>query len=223
MSGWGGSVLAMIQSLKNNKMLLRGRRSFFRREMTYAELREYYKDSLEPISNDKKPSKSQLNEIRTRLKNERRDYNFFRISTTVSITLCLLVFIQYSYNNFTIVKKYFIESDNPNEVELMVIDQYQKHMKNAQQKFKSKNYFFALGEYKRALKIIPNDSIANIELARTYFRMCKYRGQVCEEAFIHAKEMLNKKPESKRLQKLSNYYSRRLGIGIQELQNAPDI
>ena len=190
-------------------MLLRSRRAFFRKEMTYAELREYYKDSTSPIPKGKKPTKEQLQKIRDQLTRGRKRYNFFRISITWLITICLLVLINYSYNNLTFIKSYFIQPEKSKNYELIELEKtrnFEAKLARGISQFEDKEYFLAIGNFKHALRYSQDDSLTNIYLARAYFRMCKYKHQTCEEAKSHAKMMLELKPSSRRYQKLYNYY-----------------
>ncbi|NOG56958.1 MAG: hypothetical protein HND54_04400 [Bacteroidetes bacterium] len=194
-------------------MLLRGRRKFFRKEMSYAELREYYKDSASPISKGKTPTKEQLKVIRAQLIKERKRFNFYRIVSTWIFTLCFLVLINYSYNNFTFIQEYFIQTDkeiNYESIELENKRNFEEKMIRGISQFEQKKYFLAIGNFKNALRYNQTDSTANYYLARAYFRMCKFKKQACNEAQTHAELMCKIFPNSSRYLKLKAYYERKL-------------
>lgn len=210
MGGWGGSVLAMIQSLKNNKMLLRGRSSFFRKGMSYTEIRQHYKDSLSPIPDGKKPTKEQLESIGKRLRKEQKDSKFYAICISITVALCMLVFIDYSYNNFIHIKSILINKNKPNTkiIELQKARSFEEKLERGMAQFDNKKYFLAIGNFKHALRYNQTDSLTNTYLARAYYRMCRYKNQTCNEAILHAQKMLEANPESSIYRRLTEYYSK---------------
>lgn len=83
-----GFMQSMRVSLKNNGNLLKGRRKgFFKRELSYAEIRKYYKESTDPISNEKGSNAVELQKIRERLIRERKRFAYVQISFFIVVAV----------------------------------------------------------------------------------------------------------------------------------------
>lgn len=211
MGGFGGSVLAMIQSLKNNKKLLRGRNGFFRKELRYSELKEYYKDSLTPIPKGKTPTKEKLEEIRIKLKKERKESLFWNIAIASAVTLNIL-FFSFLYINSISVKK-TIRPNNSGihfDVELERTEHFEEKLNRGISQFENKEYFLAIGNFENALRYNHSDSLTNHYLALSYFRMCLYKKLLCDKAQEHSEIMFTRQPNSQQYKKLKAYYDRKL-------------
>lgn len=99
--GGEGSISHMIATLRNNKNLLRGRNRFFRRELTYSELRDYYKDSKVPLKNGK-IDKEYLKKVRNQLlKDQRKARNKQILIISIAVILVSSVFWSISSLSFS--------------------------------------------------------------------------------------------------------------------------
>lgn len=86
----GGGIQGMRISLKNNRNLLKGRKKgFFKRELSYGEIRKYYKESTDPIAKEKGSNTIELRAIREKLIRERKRFAYIQW-TLFFITLTLI-------------------------------------------------------------------------------------------------------------------------------------
>lgn len=83
---FGGSVSAMVPSLKNNK---RSRRS------TFDKLKAYEKVTVTKVKFENTATPEQLKEIRERLQKENRKNRIITLTTTISIVIILFLVFYY--------------------------------------------------------------------------------------------------------------------------------
>ena len=204
----GGSIQNMLNSLKTNKNMLSERKGFFKKRFNYAELRKYYKESTTAIGG-KEASPEDLEKIRISLRKKIKNDKRRSIILTSFITLAVAFGLTYVFN-IKSIEKVRHGSKKATKVEMEVIDLYHKNMKLGLKKYKKKDWFFAVGNFKEALRINPNDTIAEYYLTKSYCLACKYKNQTCDFANEWINAMETKYPNSKRYPFLKKKYLEKL-------------
>lgn len=204
--GGEGSMAAMRVSLKNNANLLSGRkkRGYFKRELSYAEIRMYYKESTAPLT-DGGSGAQNIQEIRVKLIAERRK------NLNILIVLALVSSISVGFVMLSILGKTHFGSTKhipkyKSVPSIIVTDSYSNYMQMANSSLLNNDYFFAIGNYQRALQVIPNQRKAEFGLAKAYAKSCKYKNQFCEEADAFIAEMEEKYSDQTGFTKLRANY-----------------
>jgi uncharacterized membrane protein YvbJ len=94
--GFGGTVSTMISSLKNNKNLLNGRRS-------YKEISSQYRSLKQKSNGNRELNQKEINELRETLRkkiiSERRG-NIFRLIIASIIFILFTIFVISFFNTF---------------------------------------------------------------------------------------------------------------------------
>lgn len=204
--GGEGSISAMRISLKNNAGLLNGRkkRGYFKRELSYAEIRKYYKESTEPLT-DGIDREYDLKAIRTKLIVERRKNRNIQIiviiivTTLVGFGMFLLLGRNTSDNNRKPVQQ-------KKDISILLSDSFDDYMHMGKSDISKQSYFFAIGNYQRALKIRPNNLQAEFGLAKAYSKSCRYQKTFCQEANELIQKMEETYPNQNSFTKLRMKY-----------------
>ena len=176
--GAGGSILAMILSLKNNKAILPRRKSF-------KEIREVYTGTKYDYQLNKTKSDSEfLKTLRKQLIRERRLEFAKRI---VLICVSIVIFIALFYFPFIVIKKYGTSYSQKS------VEEYNNREKDKQKAYRMfiyygnyhlnhKEYTRAIRSYKSALKISPDQYETYYNLATIYYFACLDSNIYCSEA-----------------------------------------
>ncbi|MBL4707974.1 MAG: hypothetical protein JKY48_05975 [Flavobacteriales bacterium] len=85
-------------------------------------------------------------------------------------------------------------------------ESYEKHMLLGSLNLKDRDYFMAIGNYKRALKERPGDIQAEFALAKSYSKACKYQHIFCAEAYELIQQKEDQYPKQKSFTKLKRIY-----------------
>lgn len=89
LGGGAGTIDHMIKTLRNNKLLLKSRRGFYKVKMSYSEIRKFYRNYIgSPIAR-KNVDQKELQAIRSKLILQRKK-SFIK---TVSISILCIVII----------------------------------------------------------------------------------------------------------------------------------
>ncbi len=206
--GAAGTIQHMITTLRNNKMLLRVRSGFFRRELSYSELRQIYKDSSTPI-HSKRLSKEEKRVIRKRIKAQQSKLMVKSYILFFAISSILFGTGFYCLKNYRLVNKRIIHAEKE-PLLILYTTNYFNNLEEGNRLFKEKEFFFALGKYEKALRIRPNDSIAEMKIAYCYFKLCQLKGTACYEGKEFAEELLEKSSKNERMLKLRTYFITKL-------------
>lgn len=176
--GAGGSILAMILSLKNNKAILPKRKSL-------KEIREIYSNNANhPQLFNKKSDPAFLEELRKQLIKERRVDIIKRI---VLICFSIAVLIALFYIPFLVIHNIGLKKNQE------IIENYKRSKKEKYRAyemfiyygdyhFNHKEYSDAIKNYKFALKTSPNKFQSYYELATIYCFACLDSNMYCQEA-----------------------------------------
>jgi hypothetical protein len=179
--GGGGSVLAMIQMLRNNKNLLNKRTSYFKIKRNYTSAKKSGTTPLTSLENRKPISREELQAIRKKIKSGKRK-NLLLISLLSGFCLFLVVLGFQSVLSRTSTHPIY-----KSQIETVVYSKlkpqpFRDHMKSGLMKLEDKDYFMAAGSFKRALKHKPGNLMAEYYLTKSYCLLCYQRNQACAEA-----------------------------------------
>jgi tetratricopeptide (TPR) repeat protein len=181
--GAGGSILSMIISLKNNKMLLGKRRS-------HKEIREQYRSKLiQHKKNYQHADPLVIKKIRKELIRERKKETIKRyVILAVSLVAVFIIL------TFILINTYNFPDSKPAEQDIIdsKIRDFNIFMNYGDYRFQNKEYEQAIVEYQQALKIFPNDYNANIALANLYFTICVQKDSLCTVALKTYNSLLMK-------------------------------
>ena len=182
MSGGGaGSVLAMIQSLRNNKNLLSKRTSFFNQKRSYSSTNKSDQKKMTSFLDRKPLSVEQIKAIQKQFKARKRKYLAIAFFTTA---ICFAV-VYFSFQS--ILAKRSTHPVDKDQIETVVYSSlkpqpFRDYMKRGFLQLEDKDYFMAAGSFKRALKHKPNNLAAEYYLSKSYCLLCFHRNQACSEA-----------------------------------------
>lgn len=191
LGGGAGSILAMIQSLRSNKKLLRSRRSYFKRKVSISGKNKAYRKKLTNPSNRKPLSQEQILEIRKEFKKRAILNSILAIAISmVSMFLIVVWFIsilttEITYPGYKEQVKTVIFSE-------LKPQPYRDNMQLGILKLKQRDFFMAAGNFKKALQYKRNNLEAEYYLTKSYCLMCFHRNQSCEKAKKKVKENQSK-------------------------------
>lgn len=208
LGGGAGSIDHMIKTLRNNKLLLRSRRDFLKRRLSYAEIRVIYKNATRLIPT-KEVDQKLLNEIRDKIRKHQRSLVLRNIAVAITLLLFLSVpvyfFMTYRFAEVSTSSSLInVESlNNPYSKENTANEMIRIGLLN-----KSKgNYFLAMGNFENALKKYPdNNKKVELLLAETVCLLCKRNTAFCPRALKVIKELKQKYPENETLVFLERNY-----------------
>lgn len=182
--GYGGSVLHMITTLRNNK-------SLSRRPKAFSKLREQINQQTDKkrFVLDKKASPEELAKIRKeiiqQIRIEQKRKKKVLLSTISLSTILLLVFIKlafFSSFNFSMTYK---PKERTTTKKLSTEEKAAKLIFSIEdgQKWLNENHFNnAIYQFKLAKEIDPNSYEAQVGLTESYLKKCKLLNEDCEEA-----------------------------------------
>ena len=206
--GAGGSILAMILSLKNNKAILPRRKSF-------REIREIYSSST---SNhklfNKKSDPEFLKVLRGQLIKERKLEITKRIllicfSIVVAVALFYIPFILISNFGQTVSQK-SVESSTINKKNEKY-KAYEMFVNYGDHHFEHKEYNEAILNYKSALELSTNKKQTYNKLAIIYYYACLDGNIYCHEAITSLTGIMNETDTSTYTLKLRSEVYMHLG------------
>ena len=200
--GAGGSVLAMIQSLRSNKNLLQGRRNrgYFLRELSDFNKGLLYKTNKRstslPISTIKSISWKYIKQ------KEKANWMVYFLLTfaIVGIVMSFYKIATIQFDGDAKKNKLFKEACFELETH------YEDNMVIGRKTLISRDYFFAGGNYQKALKAKPNDIYAEYYSAKSYCKLCRYRNTGCEKAEELVTKLIQKYPRLNSPRRLKRKY-----------------
>jgi len=205
--GGGGSILAMIQTLRNNKALLGKRKSYFKRSSNYTVYNKTYRKKLNSFGNRKPLSEEEVDKVRKKFQLIKRRNN--RITASLFTIAALII----GYGFYSILSQKHSFQKSKERINTVIYSKlkpqpYRDQMKLGILKMKEKDYFMASGNFKKALIHQPNDLMAEYFLTKAYYSLCITKGQACEIAKTKVIENRNKFPNEYRFQ----YLEKRLDV-----------
>ena len=192
--GGGGSILAMIQTLRNNRALLSKRRSYFKRDSSRYAYNKTYRKELNSFKNRKPLSEVDLMKIRKQFNSIKRR-NIVLTATISFLSLTIIIYLFYSILSEKRTIHKHEERINTITFSKLKPQPYNVQMKLGILKMKEKDYFMASGNFKKALILQPNDFAAEYFLTKAYYSLCITKGQACQKAQSKIKENRNKFPD----------------------------
>lgn len=164
----------MIISLKDNKRLLIRRKTFFDRKHSHEELKRIHSQRLD--LNEKQLTEDEKRRIRQTI---RADFKREIIINLLVVTVCLLMISTIGYVSMSQSKS---NSEIP-KYHLSQVDEletYNECISNGISNLNRNQPFFAIGHFKNALEIKPNDQIAIEKLIQSYLMLCYQNEETCE-------------------------------------------
>jgi len=177
--GAGGSITAMILSLKNNKALLRKRKNF--RDLRAEQVAELDKRKLSFKHADEK----YLKELRQDLLREHKRVMialYFKLGLVLTIIFLLIAGIFILIPKTTNHKEPVRTARNHDDTVRMFASAYKYMIRYGEYRYNAKEYKEAIHELNQALELFPGDYHASLLLSKVYTAMCKEEDTLCNDA-----------------------------------------
>lgn len=188
--GGEGSIQSMITILKNNKLLLRPKRSFLNQKKEFV-------IAAKGELNLKKASKEDLERIREKIYKERKKQR----TIGLAIGSILLVIIIYSGVLLSNHLSELGEASQQHEFNQHKTE-YLELIKDGDMWLEKRSWHNSIFQYKKALDIFPNEYDINYRLTYAYCLRCEDEYKNCKEAKEHLDKLLEKFPDKTELLEL---------------------
>ena len=169
--GGEGSIQGMINSIKNNKLLLNRRRiTFFDNKRSFSELKGIYTNKQS--DKEKEISDAERKAIRDQLiaENKKRiTYKILALFFTAVLVLSIGNYLLFS-PNYKVIPVDYVDHEK----------EYSKAIKNGKERLEAKKAFYAIGYFKQALTHKPEDKAAARLLIKSYYLLCEGSMNNCE-------------------------------------------
>lgn len=178
MAGWGFAKHANTIVKENRKLLKK--KSLFKKERSFLNLKNevFYKDSQGIPS--KKLSKRERRTYRYKtVVSYRKDrlYDRMIIVLTVFLFFILMIWFYTGTEHKELVNKLKLEKAELTEK----MDKYDYYISSGDEWFKKEKYFNAIFQYRLALELFPNDSIATFRFIEAANLNCEIYNNNCGE------------------------------------------
>ncbi|MFY8187902.1 MAG: hypothetical protein ACOVLC_08075 [Flavobacterium sp.] len=178
-----GSSQAMIDSIRNNKMLLSSK-SLFKKERTFLSLKSEYLKSNYGNFEYKKATKEELLAIRNKIiRDKKKQFMIKMIIVTVFmffLSLIVYQFVEYELDSKEKNQKFQFLKDQKtfykNEKEFLSL------LKYGDDWFEKRHWHNAIFCYKKAVELFPSNFEGNYRLALAYSLQCEFDFKNCNEA-----------------------------------------
>lgn len=165
---FGGSVSAMIQSIRSNKMLLGHRYTYFDAKQDYLRVAKGLKIS------SRKATKEEIWAVKEKIRKQKKSERV-KITIVLSFIFPLLI---YGMHNFleshpTGIPNHKIEADKE------ILERYQFYIEDGDYMISKGKWNNAIFQYTRASEIYPNEFDAQYRLALAYTYKCQYTKEDC--------------------------------------------
>lgn len=189
--GWGGSAMAMIQSIKNNKALLGKRYTYFDTKKEYLRAAKGLKISYQ------KATKEELRQVRVKIRKQKKAER-----VRVIIVLCIILPLIILGVNKSI--GLFAEEVTKEEVVIKEKDikKYQFHIDDGDYMISKGKWNNAIFQYTRASEIFPNEYDVQYRLALAYTYKCQHTNEGCERGDSLVNRLLTHFPDNKKVKGL---------------------
>jgi hypothetical protein len=165
--GGSGSALAMIQSIRNNRMLLGRRRAYFKTKVEAQQAAEKLNITYQ------KATREQLRLIRKKLKKQRL-YKWFKVFVLLLLLSPLIGYVAVNIGGA-------IAEELP-KTDAQLVGLYYADLKKGDDYFRKKQFNNAITMYLRADKIIKETSAINYRIAITSTYTCLLYNERCGNA-----------------------------------------
>jgi cell division protein FtsL len=185
----GSSVQGMIDALRNNQKLLRGKRLFYK-ERSFMHLRREYLNSFEGKLKQSNISKEELLSIRKKIIYKRRKQFFYHLSLIV----CILCIATLSVAN--VFKRDKIAEENQLFIENKHKEKkFNQLIKNGDEWFEKGKWHNSIFYYKKARDIFPDNFEINFRLLNSYGFLCEFEFKNCNDVQVLLNQIILKYPE----------------------------
>lgn len=201
--GGEGSMKAMIDSLRNNKKLLRNK-SRFTKERSFLNLKETDLKGASGKPRFKPYSKEAIKKIKAKFQRKRKQ------EKVLFAFLGLLFFLLFIFIGTFLIKEVLQEQNDRKQLNIQKQEQaYLKHIAFGDRWFSESNWHNAIFYYKKALELYPNDYDSSYRLLQAYGQNCEKELEDCAKAKDLLDELLvkfsDKKSELTQLKEVLNY------------------
>ncbi len=194
--GGGGSIQGMINSLKNNKKLLRRNRMFLK-DRSFLNLKKEYLKAADGEVNFKKATKKQLSEIRVKVIRERKKRSYIYIGLFIA---CFFIIGFPIYHDFKANK---MAEETTDSIQLEKDKkEYLDLIADGDLWLSKKKWHNAIFQYKEALTLFPKEYDANYRLAMAYCYRCESEFEDCKKAKKLLEKLIRRYPNRLDLLKL---------------------
>jgi hypothetical protein len=188
---WGGSVAAMIQSLKNNKALLGKRYTYFDAKKDYLRATHGMKITYQ------KATKEELRFVREKIKKQKR-LDRIRVIIVLSIICPLLI-----YGTYKITTSFDEEIKEQKIIRKKKdIEKYQFHINDGDYMISKGKWNNAIFQYTRASEIFPNEYDVQYRLTLAYTYKCQYTNEECTKSDSLVNRLLTYYPNDEKVKGL---------------------
>jgi len=201
--GGEGSMKAMIDSLRNNRKLLRNK-SRFTKERSFLNLKETYLKGASGKPRFKPYSKEAIKKIKAGFQRKHKQ------EKVLFAFLGLLFFLLFIFLGTFLIKEVLQEQNDRKQLNIQKQEQaYLKHIAFGDRWFSESNWHNAIFYYKKALELYPNDYDSSYRLLQAYGQNCEKELEDCAKAKDLLDELLvkfpGKKSELTQLKDVLNY------------------
>ena len=201
--GGEGSMKAMIDSLRNNKKLLRNK-SRFTKERSFLNLKETDLKGASGKPRFKPYSKEAIKKIKAKFQRKRKQ------EKVLFAFLGLLFFLLFIFIGTFLIKEVLQEQNDRKQLNIQKQEQaYLKHIAFGDRWFSESNWHNAIFYYKKALELYPNDYDSSYRLLQAYGQNCEKELEDCAKAKDLLDELLvkfsDKNSELTQLKEVLNY------------------
>ena len=198
--GGEGSIQHMINSLKNNKKLLRRKKSFQKKSST-----SLSKTALSNKLKAKKASPELIQKIRreSRIRRMKWTLLYIIIGTGVIVSVSYAVF---DFNQSVITKKKQRIKEQKERIKKQELEQLKKSIEKGNAFFEQKKWSDAVEQYYNAYQLAPNQFNIVFKFVETMCLNCDENYENCRDAKKFLDNLYQKYPEKKeKLDELKKY------------------
>lgn len=204
--GGGGAIQDMINSVRNNRALLRKTTIFEGPKHNYAYAKALY-EKKKRLLKFKDATPEQLAIIREEIKQDQKRKTLKAI--TASLLLVALIFLGVSIGVMEYRKQRNLETLKKEAItEEAHLRQFVLFSEKADHLYKKQDWDKAAYTYRLALNLKPNHYQTELKLARVLYFNCLYKGKDCFNAMDLTDKLLNQHPNNPVLQKMKVRFDR---------------
>lgn len=194
--GGEGSMQAMQNILKNNKMLLR-KKNYFRSEKSFLNRKNEFHKASQGIVDIHHATKEDLIKIRKKIIKQRR-LTYWR---TVIVFLIVAPIFIYATISFFPAEK--IDSSNTaKRVAQQKLEKFEYYLNDGDHYLEKGEWHNTIFQYNKAIELFPSNFSAHYRLAYAYTYQCRNTETNCIIAQEKVKQLIAKFPENERLLEL---------------------
>ncbi len=204
--GGEGSMQHMINTLRNNKSMLR-KKSMFKKERTFLSTRKEYYHAAEGKIDLKKATKEELLLLRKKILKRRKAES---IRTWIIVSAFLIPIIMLGVYALNTEKKKKIEDSETAKEKYLIenLNEYTYLIEEGDKWIAKKNWNNAIYRYEQAVKLFPKNFEANYRLALAYSYSCTYNHKNCEIGSALTGKLLKFFPENQDVLKLQKIFEK---------------